>query len=44
MTAEITLDGMCDWSVEYNGKYNVKIADEQNLWIMETQFTSNESS
>lgn len=35
MTAEITLDGMCDRSVEFDGEYTVKIADEQNLWIME---------
>lgn len=35
MTAEVTLDGMCGRSVEYDGEYIVKIADQQNLWIME---------
>lgn len=35
MTAEIMLDGMCGRSVEYDGEYTVKIADTQNLWIME---------
>ncbi len=35
MTAEVTLDGMCGRSVEFDGEYTVKIADKQNLWIME---------
>lgn len=35
MTAEVTLDGMCGRSVEFEGEYTVKIADTQNLWIME---------
>lgn len=35
MIAEMTLDGMCGRSVKYDGKYTVKIADKQNLWIME---------
>lgn len=35
MTEEVTLDGMCGRSVEYDGKYTVKITDDQNLWIME---------
>lgn len=35
MTAEVSIDGMCGRSVKYDGKYTVKIADEQNLWIME---------
>ena len=35
MTAEIILDGMCGRSVEFDGEYTVKIADTQNLWIME---------
>lgn len=35
MTAEVTLDGMCGRSVEYDGEYTVKIADAQNLWVME---------
>ena len=35
MTVEVTLDGMCGVSVEYDGEYTVKIADSQNLWIME---------
>lgn len=35
MTEEITLDGMCGRSVEFDGEYTVKIADDQNLWIME---------
>lgn len=35
MTADVTLDGMCGRFVKYDGKYTVKIADKQNLWIME---------
>lgn len=35
MSAEVTLDGMCGRSVEFDGEYTVKIADTQNLWIME---------
>ena len=35
MIAEIILDGMCGRSVEFDGEYTVKIADTQNLWIME---------
>lgn len=35
MTVEVTLDGMCDRSVELDGEYIVRIADTQNLWIME---------
>ncbi|MGN1157003.1 MAG: hypothetical protein ACI4TK_12570 [Agathobacter sp.] len=35
MTAEVTLDGMCGRSVEFDGEYTVKIADTQNFWIME---------
>ena len=35
ITEEVTLDGMCGRSVEYDGKYTVKITDNQNLWIME---------
>ncbi|MGM9791504.1 MAG: hypothetical protein ACI3Y4_03775 [Candidatus Cryptobacteroides sp.] len=35
ITAETILDGMCGRSVEYEGEYTVKIADTQNLWIME---------
>lgn len=35
MTAEVTLDGMCGRSVGFDGEYTVKIADTQNLWIME---------
>lgn len=35
MREEVTLDAMSDRSVEYNGKYTVKLAESQNLWIME---------
>ena len=35
MCADIILDGMCDRSVEFDGKYTVKIAEKQNLWIMD---------
>lgn len=35
MTADVTLDGMCGRFVKYDGKYTVKIADKQSLWIME---------
>lgn len=35
MTEEVTLDGMLDWSVEFNGEYTLKMADSHNLWIME---------
>lgn len=35
MTEEVALDGMCGRSVEFDGEYTVKIADDQNLWIME---------
>lgn len=34
-TVEITLDGMCGRSVELNGDYSIKLADNQNLWVME---------
>lgn len=34
-TWEITLEGMCNKSVEYNGEYTIRIADRQNLWVME---------
>lgn len=33
--SSITLDGMCDHSVEYGGKYAIKFENEQNLWVME---------
>lgn len=32
---EVTLDGMCGWSTEFQGKYSLRFADQQNLWIME---------
>ena len=35
MREEVTLDTMSDRYVEYNGKYTVKLAESQNLWIME---------
>lgn len=35
MTAEVTLDGMCGRSVEFDGEYTVKIGEYHNLWIME---------
>lgn len=35
MTAEVTLDGMLDRSVEFNGEYTLKMLDSHNLWIME---------
>lgn len=35
MREEVTLDAMSDRYVEYNGKYTVKLAESQNLWIME---------
>jgi hypothetical protein len=34
-TVEVTLDGMCGASVEYDGEYTVKIVDHHNLWVME---------
>ena len=33
--AKVTLDGMCGWSTEFQGKYSLRFADQQNLWIME---------
>ena len=33
--AMVTLDGMCGWSTEFQGKYSLRFADQQNLWIME---------
>lgn len=33
--AMVTLDGMCGWSTEFQGKYSLHFADQQNLWIME---------
>lgn len=35
MTAEVTLDGMLDRSVEFNGEYTLKMLGYHNLWIME---------
>lgn len=35
MTAEVTLDGMLDRSVEFNGEYTLKMLDSHNLWVME---------
>lgn len=35
MTKSVTLDGMCDRSMEYDGKYTIKLAEKQNLWVME---------
>ena len=35
MTKSVTLDGMCARSMEYNGKYTLELAEEQNLWVME---------
>lgn len=35
MCTEIILDGMCERSVEFDGQYTVKIAEKQNLWIMD---------
>lgn len=35
MTAEVTLDGMLDRSVAFNGEYTLKMLDSHNLWIME---------
>lgn len=35
MTKSVTLDGMCDRSMEYDGKYTLELAEEQNLWVME---------
>lgn len=35
MTENIILDGMCDRSMEYKGKYTLELAEQQNLWIME---------
>lgn len=35
MTAEVTLDGMLDRSVEFSGEYTLKMLDSHNLWIME---------
>lgn len=35
MAAEVTLDGMLDRSVEFNGEYTLKMLDSHNLWIME---------
>lgn len=35
MMEKVTLDAMCDRYVEYEGKYTVKLAETQNLWIME---------
>lgn len=34
-TSEITLDGMCGRSVEFDGVYSIKLSDSQNLWVME---------
>ena len=33
--AKVTLDGMCGWSTEFQGKYSLRFSDQQNLWIME---------
>lgn len=33
--AKVTLDGMCGWSTEFSGKYSLRFANTQNLWIME---------
>ena len=35
MTKSVTLDGMCARSMEYDGKYTLELAEEQNLWVME---------
>lgn len=35
MTKSVTLNGMCDRSMEYDGKYTLELAEEQNLWVME---------
>ena len=35
MKEKVTLDAMCDRYVEYDGRYTVKLAETQNLWIME---------
>ena len=35
MTKSVTLDGMCDRSMEYDGKYTLELAEKQNLWVME---------
>lgn len=35
MTKSVTLDGMCDRSMEYDGKYTLELTEEQNLWVME---------
>ena len=35
MQEEVTLDAMSGRYVEYNGKYTIKLAESQNLWIME---------
>lgn len=35
MTAEVTLDGMLDRSVEFDGEYTLKMSNSHNLWIME---------
>lgn len=35
MTKSVTLDGMCDRSMEYDGKYTLELAEGQNLWVME---------
>lgn len=35
MTEEVILDGMLDRSMEFDGKYTLKMSDSHNLWIME---------
>lgn len=35
MTEKVTLDAMCERCVEYDGRYTLKLAESQNLWIME---------
>lgn len=35
MTKSVTLDGMCNRSMEYDGKYTLELAEGQNLWVME---------
>lgn len=35
MTNEVVLDGMCAMSMEYDGRFSLRIDDDQNLWIME---------
>lgn len=34
-SSEVTVDGMCGKSMEYIGKYSLKLRAAQNLWIME---------